>query len=130
MSTKIKSGGLIILTFLNSDLAVTTGTATAWAGTITQNNCKKYGKLCVCDVRAYKSTSTLIANESLFALPWAPDINDTISFVSVARNTTNGSTKPMTAYLSPESAYRTVASAETDSNFNELRCHIVYMTSE
>ena len=103
-----------------------TAQATKWAAEIAVNDCKKFGKICFCNVHAYKATGTLVSDETLFSLPWKPNVNANNAFISaVGRNRSNGTTGAITIRIDPE--YNTVITTENYSNYNEVRCYIVYL---
>lgn len=111
----------------NSNFTVVTGQATKWAADITVNDCKKYGKVCSCNISAQKATGTLTAGEALFSLPWGVNVVASGAFYTVVgRNTTSGASGAISVKINPD--YNTVSPVVNYSEYNQVLCYLTYLT--
>lgn len=111
---------------LNRDMAAVTEQAKPWGAKVTINNCKKIGKIAFCEIWAYKESGTLIAQESLFSLPWKPESSN-MHVCAVGRNTSTGITIPIVADIDDQ--YGVVRVNQNQDLVNEIRFYLVYLTA-
>lgn len=111
---------------LNSDMTVITGQAKPWNAKVTTNNCKRIGKIAFCEIWAYKEYGTLIAQESLFSLPWKPESSN-MHVCAVGRVTNTGATVPVIVDIDEQ--YGVVRANQDQDSVNEIRFYLVYLTA-
>lgn len=107
-------------------MTVMTGQAKPWSAKLTTNNCKRIGKIAICEVWAFKESGTLIAQESLFSLPWKPESTN-MHICAVGRNTSNGITIPIVADIDDQ--YGAVRVNQNQDSVNEIRFYLVYLAT-
>lgn len=125
MNQSITQNGEAI-TQLNRDMAVTTGQAKPWIAKVTTNNCKRIGKIAFCEIWALKESGTLIAQESLFSLPWKPESTN-MHICAVGRNTSTGVTTPIVVDIDDQ--YGVVRTNQNQDSVNEIRFYMVYLVN-
>lgn len=111
---------------LNRDMAAVTEQAKPWEAKVTINNCKKIGKIAFCEIWAYKESGTLIAQESLFSLPWKPESSN-MHVCAVGRATNTGATVPVIVDIDEQ--YGVVRANQDQDSVNEIRFYLVYLTA-
>ena len=107
-------------------MTVITGQAKPWEAKVTLNNCKKIGKIAFCEIWAYKESGTLIAQESLFSLPWKPESSN-MHACAVGRVTSTGATVPIIADIDDQ--YGVVRVNQSQDLVNEIKFYLVYLTA-
>lgn len=111
---------------LNRDMAAVTEQAKPWGAKVTINNCKKIGKIAFCEIWAYKESGALIAQESLFSLPWKPESSN-MHVCAVGRATNTGATVPVIVDIDEQ--YGVVRANQDQDSVNEIRFYLVYLTA-
>lgn len=111
---------------LNRDMTVITGQAKPWSAKVTTNNCKRIGKIAFCEIWAFKESGALIAQESLFSLPWKPESTN-MHICAVGRNTSTGITIPIVADIDDQ--YGVVRVNQNQDLVNEIRFYLVYLVA-
>ena len=107
-------------------MAVITGQAKPWSAKVTTNNCKRIGKIAICEVWAFKESGTLIAQESLFSLLWKPE-GSNMHICAVGRVTSTGVTTPIVVDIDEQ--YGVVRANQNQDSANEIRFYLVYLVA-